>query len=199
MNQKEFTVQFFAGLFFIIGIILIFIVVFFIGLDKGLMQPRFDVTVAFRDVGGLSVGAPIRLSGVMVGSVRQIDFLDKEIQGRHVVVTCSFFRRYREQINKAHTYRISTEGLLGQKIIEISMDSTGQGQIHKEGKMILGQDPLDVQDLARTMEDTVLSFQDAAQALSRLAVDAQNKFQSIKRMLNRAEQRLIDGTLFRMF
>lgn len=199
MEQKEFSVQFFAGLFFIVGIILVFVVVFFIGLDKGLMEPRFDLNVAFRDVGGLSAGAPIRLSGVMVGSVRKIDFLPEEIEGRNVIVTCSFFKRYRDQIKKAHLYRINTEGLLGQKIIEISMDKTGQGRTVTPGKLILGQDPLDVQDLARTMEEAVVSFQDAAHAMSSLVSDAQNKFRSVKRILNRFEQRLIDGTLFRMF
>ncbi|MDP8265763.1 MAG: MlaD family protein [Candidatus Aceula meridiana] len=199
MEKKEFLVKLYSGLFFVIGIILILAVILSIGMDKGIMQAKFTVKVLFREVGGLSIGAPIRLSGVTVGSVRKIDFLPQEVNGRNVEVTLSFFKRYRAQIEKAYSFRIATEGVLGQKIVNISTDRTGQNRTKSLDSAILGEDPLNVQDLAETFGEAVASFQGAAGSLDDLMVDVQVKFQAIKRVFNRLEQRLIDGTLFRVF
>ena len=84
MEQKEFSRNLYAGLFFVIGVILICVVVLSIGMEKGITQPKFKIQVLFREVGGLMVGAPIRFSGVNVGSVGKIDFLKDEVVGRNV-------------------------------------------------------------------------------------------------------------------
>jgi len=199
MEKKEFLVKLYSGLFFVIGIVLILAVILSIGMDKGIMQPKFALKVLFREVGGLSIGAPIRLSGVTVGSVGGIDFLPQEINGRNVEVTLSLFKRYRPQIEKAYSFRIATEGVLGQKIVDISTDRTGQNRTKSLDGVVLGEDPLNVQDMADTFSEAVNSFQGAAGSLDDLMVDLQVKFKAIKRVLNRLEQRLIDGTLFRVF
>lgn len=199
MEHKDFSIKLYAGLFFIIGIALILTVIFSIGMDKGIMQPKFTFTVLFREVGGLSVGAPIRLSGVTVGAVSNIDFLDEEIEGRNVAVTMHLFKRYQGQIARAYSFRIATEGVLGRKIIEISLDKSGQRRTIALDQPLFGEDPLDVQDLAKTMQQGVLSFQQAASTLDEVMGDIKSKVYTFKRVINRVEQRLIDGTLFRVF
>ena len=78
MEKRDFVKRFYAGIFFIIGIFLILAVVFAIGIEKGMTQPKFQVKVLFRDIGGLSLGAPVRLSGVNVGTVGKIDFVEEK-------------------------------------------------------------------------------------------------------------------------
>ncbi len=95
-DKKEILKQILAGTFFFTGMLMIVVVILVVGLDKGLTQPRFQVEVLFRNVGGLNVGAPIRLSGVSVGFVRQIDFLEQEVGGRGVKVTLNIYNKYRK-------------------------------------------------------------------------------------------------------
>jgi len=83
-GQKEFIKNIFSGIFFLGGVALIIMSVLMIGKERGLAQPKFQVEVLFRDVGGLIEGAPVQLAGVGVGTVSDISFLDKEIQERQI-------------------------------------------------------------------------------------------------------------------
>ena len=199
MEKKEFSIKLYAGLFFIIGVILIGIVILTIGMERGLTQPKFTSQVLFSQVGGLSVGAPVRLSGVNVGTVGKIDFLDEEVGGRHVVVTLNLFKRYKSQIEKAYRFEIKTEGVLGQKLIAISKDPSGDGRKLNISEVVLGEDPLDVQDLAKTFGQTALSLQDTAKGMAVVMNEVDDNFKKIKRVLNRIEERLIEGSLFKVF
>ena len=42
-----------AGLFFILGLALIVVSVFIIGIDRGLTEPKFQIIALFNEVGGL--------------------------------------------------------------------------------------------------------------------------------------------------
>jgi len=199
MEQKEFSKNLYAGLFFIIGIILICVVVLSIGMDKGITQPKFKIQVLFREVGGLMIGAPIRFSGVQVGTVGKIDFLKEEVMGRNVAVTLNLFARYKEQIEQGYSFRIKTEGILGQKFVEISKDRTEQKRHLDFRAPLIGEDPLDVQDLAETFGKTAISLQETARATDAAMLEIRDRFKALKRVLNRIEQRIIDGTLFKVF
>src|ERR1041384_3751097 len=100
MDRAEFIKKFLAGLFFVCGIGLLVIVVFVIGLERGFSEPKFQVTVLFKEVGGLGQGAPIRISGVIVGVVGPISFLDEEIEGRSIKVVLNIYKKYEPQFKK---------------------------------------------------------------------------------------------------
>lgn len=223
MEQKEFIKKFFAGAFFLAGMALIFTVVFTIGKDKGFIQPKFRIPVLFRDVGGLIEGAPVQLAGVNVGTVSDIDFLDKEIQGRRVKVTLNIFSRYKKQLDRDVRFAIKTEGILGEKLVEIGVGEGGRGVDFS--RPVIGEDPLNVEDLAEVFARAAESFTETSedfskvdvQELSRvLAETAQSlattskgvntilkemRYISIKskRLLDRLEQRIIEGNLFKVF
>src|SRR5476651_312882 len=106
-NLKKFA----AGLFFIVGLVLIAVSVFFIGLDRGLTQPKFQVLSLFNQVGGLVEGSPIRISGVDVGVVGGIDFLSQPIDGHSLKVRLDIFRKYEFEFRKCSKISIRTEGV----------------------------------------------------------------------------------------
>ena len=197
MDKRDFVKRLYAGIFFMIGIILIFVVILAIGIEKGMTQPKFQVKVLFQEVGGLSVGAPIRLSGVNIGTVGKIDFLDTKINNRGVEVTMNIFRRYRKQLEKASKVAIKTEGLLGGKLIDISAN---QDDHHIDlSQSIIGEDPLDVQDLAESFGDTAVSLTETSKAISSMIKEMQYISKTSKRLLDRIEQRIIEGNLFKVF
>ncbi len=223
METKEFKMKLLAGIFFLIGLVLIFWIIFAIGKDKGFTQPKFQIDVLFGDVGGLIEGAPVQLAGVNVGTVSDINFLDKEVEEKRVRVRINIFSKYRNQLERKVRFSIKTEGILGEKLIEIK---AGEGGKKVDlAQPIIGEDPLNVQDLAEVFADAAESFTRTSEAFDEIDIQELSQVleetaQSLsitsrgvnmiltemqyiaiksKRLLDRLEQRVIDGNLFKVF
>ena len=198
MSKKDYFKKILAGILFIVlGILLVSGVILVIGTEKGFIQPKFNVTVIFKKVNGLGIGAPIRLSGVNVGTVGKIDFLDDNMDGRNVQVVLDLFKRYKKQLEKSASFAIKTEGVLGGKVMEISSDELGP--YVDLSKPILGEDPIDVQDLVVVFSDAANAFTETTQTMRTVAEEFHSVSESTRRVMNRIEQKLIDGNLFKVF
>lgn len=222
-GRKDLIREILAGAFFLLGIIVLFIFIFTIGRDKGLTEKKFQISILFRNVGGLTEGAPVRLAGVNIGTVSSIEFLDEETQGRRVKVELNIFEKFRKQLNGSARFTIKTEGLLGEKLLEI-YDVAGKDKIDLS-RPVIGEDPFDVQDLAVVFSGAAESFTKTSMELSRIDMvgltnvmtesseailttskginEMLDEMQEIilksTRLLDRVEQKLIDGNLFKVF
>lgn len=223
MEKKEFVKQFWAGIFFLTGICMLLMVILMIGKDKGLTRPKFRINILYNDVGGLLDGAPVRLAGVNVGNVSDIRFLEKEVHGCRVNVAVDIFSEYRKQLIGDANFIIESEGILGEKLIEIEVIEGGKNL--DLSQPIIGEYPLDVRDLAEVFAGAAVSFTKVSADLNKIdykglsdAVAETAKSLSIttkgvnallkevegltkksKRLLDRMEQKIIDGTLFKVF
>lgn len=197
MEKKDYVKRLSAGLFFIFSIVMIAIVIFKIGVERGMTQPRFKMTVFFHYIGGLGAGAPVTLSGVNIGTVYNIDFVEPEIDGRGVKVTLNLLKKYEKQLYKSTVFAIKTEGVLGEKIIDISTDPNAHRPDLNEP--VIGVDPLDVQDLAETFGEAAQSFAESSRNMNSLIKELKKISGTSSRLLNRIEQRIIDGNLFKVF
>lgn len=186
-----------AGLFFIIGLALIVGFVFIIGIDRGLTEPKFQVIALFDEVGGLVEGSPIRISGVDVGVVGALDFLTQPIEGRSLKVRMDIFKKYEFQFSKCSKVSIRTEGVLGQKFIEISENHSLK--VFDLTAPIIGEDPLDVEDMAAVITRTAISLQTTSDGMQDVLHEW--KYISIKtrKLLNRVEEKILEGSLFKVF
>jgi len=197
MQHKDQVQKIVAGVFLLFCVTLIVVMTFTIGLEKGFTEPKVKMTVLFRKVGGLAIGAPVRLSGVTVGTVAEIDFLKEEVHGRGVTVSLSLYKKYEPQLRKSNNIAIVTEGVLGEKMVEISADP----RIHRQdlAQPLLGEDPLEVRDLAQTFNDTAQALFHTSVEIGVMVEHLEEVSVSIQRLLNRIEQRVIDGNLFKVF
>jgi phospholipid/cholesterol/gamma-HCH transport system substrate-binding protein len=186
-----------AGLFFIIGLSLIALSIFFIGLDRGLTEPKFHVIALFNQVGGLVEGSPIRISGVDVGVVGAVDFLSQPIKGRSLKVRLDIYKKYEFEFRKCSKISIRTEGVLGQKLIEISEDHSLK--VFDPTAAIIGADPLDVEDIAAVITSTAVSLQAASQGLQDVLHEGKYISIKTKKLLNRIDEKLLEGNLFKFF
>jgi phospholipid/cholesterol/gamma-HCH transport system substrate-binding protein len=91
--------------------------------------------VTYENVAGLTVGTPVQVAGVSVGSVNEI-LLDQ--QERTVVVTLEV----RDEVNVPEGTRayISTVSLLGEKAVELEYDRPcfGDGDCAEDGSYLVG-------------------------------------------------------------
>ena len=197
MEAKDFVKKFFAGLFFIACVVMIAGVVFLLGLERGIAQPKFPMHLLFNRVGGLQVGAAVRISGVTVGTVSDISFTEEPVNGREVRVDINILEKFRKQAGKSVNFSIINEGVLGEKMVEITTSS----EYHREdlSQLVIGDDPLDVQNLAETFGDSAIALSESAKMIESMVGEIQDISGTTRRLLNRIEQRLIDGTLFKVF
>ena len=223
MDKKELTKELLAGVFFFLGIFLLVAVIIVLGGSKGLAQSKFQVTVLYRNVGGLMEGAPVRLAGVNVGTVDRVAFLDHEFDGRRVEVRLNIFSQYRKQLENNLRFTVQTEGILGEKLIAI--DVLREGPPVDLKNPIIGEDPMDVEDMAEVFARAAESFTKTADQLSQIDVVALSKVmeessesisttsrkisevmeelqeitKKTRRLLDRVEQKVIEGNLFKVF
>jgi len=186
-----------AGLFFIAFLVLVVISIFIIGIDRGLTEPKFQVIVLFNQVGGLVEGAPIRVSGVDVGVVGSVDFLSQPIDGRSIKVRMDIFKKYEFEFRKCSKVSIRTEGVLGQKLIEISEDHSLP--VFDPTAVIIGEDPLDVEDMAAVITSTAVSLQATSQGMQDVLTGWKDVSHKTKELLNRVNEKLLDGSLLKFF
>jgi virulence factor Mce-like protein len=128
-----------VGMFVLLGITAVSVLVFSIAGKQKLFEPRYRLMAEFSDVGGLKVGAPVRLAGLEVGSVESLDFLPS---GK-IVATLSLQRRYRYQIRGDSVATISAVGILGDKSVEITIGSKLKSAL-SDGATIQTKNPFDV-------------------------------------------------------
>jgi phospholipid/cholesterol/gamma-HCH transport system substrate-binding protein len=224
METREFKIKFLTGAFFLIGLGLIFWIIFTIGKDKGFTQPKFRMDILFGNIGGLIEGAPVRLAGVNVGTVSDILFLEKEVEGKRVCVRVNIFNKFKNQLMQKVRFSIETEGILGEKLIEIQVSENGQ-KVDLTRPVAIGEEPINVQDLAEVFADAAESFTETSEVFNEIDVQALSEVlaetaQSLsmtshevsailkemhyisiksKRLLDRLEQKVIDGELFKVF
>lgn len=197
MQHKDQVKRIVAGVFLFFCMALIVFVVFTIGLEKGFTEPKVYMSVLFGKVGGLMEGAPVRLSGVTIGTVSEIDFMDKEVEGRGVKVILSLYKKYEKQLHKISKISIVTEGVLGEKIVDMS----ARPGLYREdlARVVIGADPLEAQDLAVAVENTATALTETTEGIQVMLMELQELAVSMKRLMNRVEQRIIDGNLFKVF
>ena len=130
------------GIFTVLGIIVFGFSLYFLG---GLSVTRsYDVNVTFSDVSGLPVKAPVKLSGVEVGRVKQI-----KIEKRQVVVVAEINEDI--EIYRNARFSVVMTGIIGSKYLKVEQGTPSAGVL-KAADYIQGADevPMDAM-IAQTM------------------------------------------------
>jgi phospholipid/cholesterol/gamma-HCH transport system substrate-binding protein len=142
------------GLFMLTTLAILAVCVFLVGRQESEFGSNYRVRSDFDNVAGLSEGADVRVGGIRKGTVRSIR-LPKTPDGK-VVVTMDLSKDTQAIVKQDSVALIQSEGLLGDKYVEISFGSVDGARL-KGGETIDSQAPLDISDLfqkANQMLDT---------------------------------------------
>lgn len=93
--------------------------IFFMGGDFAFLRGSTNYFAKFSDIGGLSVGAPVKVGGVVIGSVDQIDL---ENNGRKPVIVArlAILHPYNDLVRVDSQVSTETQGMLGDKFVDIA-------------------------------------------------------------------------------
>jgi phospholipid/cholesterol/gamma-HCH transport system substrate-binding protein len=130
-----------VGVFVLVGLGVFLGMIYALGARARLFEPRFTISAEFTEVGGLVEGATVRLAGVQIGRVSGVT-LPSEPGGK-VRVDMTIARRFGDRVRKDSVARIETQGLLGDRIIELSVGSAAAPPV-RPNEVVASRDPFDI-------------------------------------------------------
>ncbi|TPE43283.1 MlaD family protein [Pontibacter mangrovi] len=148
MNTAENKRSIMVGIFVLIAIIIFVIGILTLGGQQKKFIESITVSTVFDDVEGLKDGNNVWFSGVKIGTVKSIGFYG-ESQVQVVMNIEKSSQKYIRQNSKA---RISSESLIGNRIIEIFGGSAAAKPV-KDGDMLASEANLNTDDIMKTLQE----------------------------------------------
>lgn len=108
-------------------------------------QPTYDLYVEFDNPGGLQTGAPVKIAGVKVGKIEEIQFrggkADESGKRQPLVrIKISVEKRYKDSIYENSLFYVTTQGVLGEQFMAIEPGSSDR-EVLPDGAVVRGLDP----------------------------------------------------------
>ena len=160
-----------VGAFVLAGLTAMGAVIFLIGDERQLFRSKLAYTTEFEDVQGLRRGSPVRMGGVDVGSVVAVDYAT-EAKDKNIHVRMSISIEDARRIRKDSVATIEGKGLLGDKMIVVSVGTPGEAQL-PEGAVIPSKPAEDLSKLMTRLtnisgqvEQVVTNLEHATSSLS---------------------------------
>jgi phospholipid/cholesterol/gamma-HCH transport system substrate-binding protein len=164
---------------FVVATLLIFAAgIFWIGSKRFLFSSTYTLNADFENVGGLSEGAEVHVGGLHQGSIKHIDLPHRPDQKVHVVMDLKSATR--DVIKKDSVAAIRSEGMVGDKYVEISFGSNGAPKVN-DGDTIQSEPPVQMSDLIKKTDGLLESAKDTMQSVEYTA----DNLESITSKINR--------------
>ncbi len=149
-----------VGLFVLAGAILLAVVIFYVTGGSG-FGPKYGLRTFLPEVDGLTLGAPVRVDGVDVGNVEKIEIAPvkagvAKTKGENVEVDMRIRKAYQSYIRTDSTAGLVTEGLLGNRYVEIDRGYVGNELTNDQ--FIPGREETSMTQLVERGTDLLNSF-----------------------------------------
>jgi len=177
-----------VGVFVLIGVAAFLGMIYALGARARLFEPRFTVSAEFTEVGGLVEGATVRLAGVQIGRVSDVRLPSQP--GGKVRVDMTIARQFGDRVRKDSVARIETQGLLGDRLVEISVGTAAAPPV-RPNDLLASTDPFDIgrvmsesAQVVKSIGTLADSLRETAQTLnqSKLIEDAAATVQSARKV-----------------
>ena len=155
------------GLFVVATLAVLTVGIFLVGNNELLFKSTFRVNAYFQNVAGLNDGADVRVGGLHQGTVKRI-----RLPGRpdgKLQVQMDLESASRNLVKKDSIASIKSEGLVGDKYVEISFGSENAPAL-KDSETIESAPPLDISNLVKKTDEILDDAKDAVQNLNGTAV-----------------------------
>jgi phospholipid/cholesterol/gamma-HCH transport system substrate-binding protein len=108
------------GLVSIFAVIMATVLIFLLSGSGGFFWQRYSLKTTFENIAGLKEGAPVRVAGVEVGSVSELNF-----SGDQVEVVMEVNKDHRGRITSRSIASLGSVSLLGEAAVDITAASEG--------------------------------------------------------------------------
>jgi phospholipid/cholesterol/gamma-HCH transport system substrate-binding protein len=165
-SRRELAVKLRVGIFVIVALVAFLGLIYMLGARARLFEARYTIYAEFTEVGGLTEGATVRLAGVQIGRVKDVVLPGQP--GGKVRVALNITKQYADRIRKNSVARIETQGLLGDKIVEITVGTADAPPV-QAGETLASRDPFDINEAIAESAKTVKNIAALADSLRETA------------------------------
>lgn len=130
------------GIFVVAGLGILFVLIFFIGKKQSLFSNTFRVYADYKNVSGLQIGNAVRFGGITVGTVDDINIKNDST----IRVDLILQEKVRPYIKNDSRATIGSDGLMGDKLIQVSSGSDS-GKLVANNGAIIAVNPMDMDRL----------------------------------------------------
>ncbi|MDY0082096.1 MAG: MlaD family protein [Ignavibacteriaceae bacterium] len=169
------------GIFIFLGSALLVILIFLLGNKGQLFSSTFTVKAYFKNTEGLRNGASVRFGGIDIGAVKNINIVSGT-SGR-VEVSMRIKEEIKRFIKTDSQASIETEGLVGNKVVVITMGSEKAAEISDEGT-ILSKEPLSFGDIIAETQGIMAYTKDMTKNLAEIISKVNQGDGTLGRIIN---------------
>jgi len=120
-----------VGIFVFLGIVIAIAAVLTLGGQKKTFVRAMHIQAVFKDVNGLAVGNNVWFSGVKIGTIKSIHFT----ADANVTVVMNIEERVTQYIHQDSKAKISSDGLIGNKIVVLFGGTAGSPQVVENSQL----------------------------------------------------------------
>jgi len=137
------------GVFVLLGLLFLILLLYMIGKNRNMFGSNFRLKARFENVQGLKAGNNVRYGGIEVGTVKKVNILNDTTMEVVMIVD----QKMRSVIHKNAIVSIGTDGLVGNKVINIIAVKEPSALVD-DGDILLSRKQVDTDEMLRTLYKT---------------------------------------------
>lgn len=136
-----------VGIFILLGVTIFAVGILVLGGQRKSFVQSVHVKAIFHDIGGLSKGDNVWYSGVKVGTIKSVTFINHS----EIEILMNIDKASRQFIHKDAKAKISSDGLVGNKIIALAGGSANVPAI-EDGDIIKVETSISTDEIMNTLQ-----------------------------------------------
>ena len=165
------------GIFVLAGLLLLILFFYMMSKNESIFASRFEIKAHFENVSGLVSGNNVRVSGIVVGIVEEVELVNDTL----VIVTIALNNDMRQVVRKNALAALGTDGLIGNRLVNI-VPVKEPAPLIEPGDVLIGQKDVSTEEMLRTLDQTNRNVLDISSGL-RETIDRINKSTQLTTLL----------------
>lgn len=175
---KKITNNVKLGVFVLAGLVIMIFALYMIGKDTNMFGSNYTLKVRFENVHGLTSGNNVRYAGIQVGTVKKVMILSDTL----IEVSMLIDTKMEKYIHKTDIVSMSTDGLMGNRILNITPAKDGSA-LAEDGDLLITKKSVSTDDMMETLDKTNRNIADVSEGL-KITVSRINNSSALWKLLD---------------
>jgi len=121
-----------VGVLILVALLILGVAIVKLGQTGNLFGKRYRLVAFISNASGLKLGGPVTVAGQLSGSIKDIQFLPPDVDTtKNLKLIVEVSREVTEQVRRDSRGRIRTQGVLGDKVFDISPGTPANRVLHE--------------------------------------------------------------------